>query len=47
VWSWYPNPAGLYSGTNSLMRPFNREFAGRNSTNFPSIAQRPQGLGSL
>jgi hypothetical protein len=24
VWSCYPNPAGRYSGTNSLMRPFNR-----------------------
>jgi len=24
VWLWYHNPAGLYSGTNSLVRPFNR-----------------------
>jgi hypothetical protein len=24
VWLWYPNPAGLYSGTNPLIRPFNR-----------------------
>jgi hypothetical protein len=24
VWLWYPNPAGLYSGTNPLVRPFNR-----------------------
>jgi hypothetical protein len=23
VWLWYPNPAGLYSGTNPLIRPFN------------------------
>jgi hypothetical protein len=23
VWLWYPNPAGLYSGTNPLVRPFN------------------------
>ena len=23
VWLWYPNPAGLYAGTNPLMRPFN------------------------
>jgi hypothetical protein len=24
VWLWYPNPAGLYNGTNPLIRPFNR-----------------------
>ena len=24
VWLWYPNPAGLYSGTNPWIRPFNR-----------------------
>jgi hypothetical protein len=24
VWLWYPNPTGLYSGTNPLIRPFNR-----------------------
>jgi hypothetical protein len=24
VWAWYPNPAGVYSGMNPLMRPFNR-----------------------
>lgn len=24
VWLWYPNPAGLYSGTNPLVAPFNR-----------------------
>jgi hypothetical protein len=23
VWLWYPNPAGLYHGTNPLVRPFN------------------------
>ena len=23
VWLWYPNPAGLYHGTNPLIRPFN------------------------
>jgi hypothetical protein len=23
VWLWYPNPAGLYSGTNPWIRPFN------------------------
>jgi hypothetical protein len=23
VWLWYPNPAGLYSGTNPLVAPFN------------------------
>jgi hypothetical protein len=23
VWLWYPNPDGLYSGTNPLIRPFN------------------------
>jgi hypothetical protein len=23
VWLWYPNPAGLYNGTNPLIRPFN------------------------
>jgi hypothetical protein len=24
VWLWYPNPDGLYNGTNPLVRPFNR-----------------------
>jgi hypothetical protein len=24
VWLWYPNPTGLYSGTNPLIAPFNR-----------------------
>ena len=24
VWLWYPNPAGIYSGTNPLARPFNK-----------------------
>ena len=24
VWIWYPNPDGLYSGTNPLVRPFNQ-----------------------
>ena len=24
VWLWYPNPAGLYSGINPYVRPFNR-----------------------
>jgi hypothetical protein len=24
VWLWYPNPAGLYNGTNPYIRPFNR-----------------------
>ncbi|MGH2813529.1 MAG: hypothetical protein ACRDLC_00075 [Actinomycetota bacterium] len=23
LWVWYPNPAGLYHGTNPLIRPFN------------------------
>lgn len=23
LWAWYPNPGGVYSGTNPLMRPFN------------------------
>ena len=23
VWAWYPNPAGVYSGMNPLMQPFN------------------------
>jgi hypothetical protein len=23
VWIWYPNPAGLYNGTNPYVRPFN------------------------
>jgi hypothetical protein len=23
LWLWYPNPAGLYSGTNPYIRPFN------------------------
>jgi hypothetical protein len=23
VWLWYPNPSGLYSGTNPLVQPFN------------------------
>ena len=24
VWLWYPNPSGLYSGTNPYIQPFNR-----------------------
>jgi hypothetical protein len=24
VWLWYPNPSGLYSGVNPLVRPFNQ-----------------------
>jgi hypothetical protein len=24
VWLWYPNPAGLYNGTNPYIKPFNR-----------------------
>jgi hypothetical protein len=24
VWLWYPNPDGLYNGTNPLIKPFNR-----------------------
>jgi hypothetical protein len=24
VWLWYPNPDGLYNGTNPLVQPFNR-----------------------
>jgi hypothetical protein len=24
VWLWYPNPDGLYNGTNPFIRPFNR-----------------------
>ena len=24
VWLWYPNPDGLYSGSNPLIKPFNR-----------------------
>ncbi len=23
VWIWYPNPTGLYNGTNPYVRPFN------------------------
>lgn len=23
AWAWYPNPDGIFAGTNSLMRPFN------------------------
>jgi hypothetical protein len=23
VWLWYPNPDGLYSGTNPYIQPFN------------------------
>jgi hypothetical protein len=23
VWAWYPNPVGLYNGTNPFIRPFN------------------------
>ena len=23
VWLWYPNPSGIYSGTNPLVTPFN------------------------
>jgi hypothetical protein len=25
VWLWYPNPAGLYTGYNPLVRPFNAQ----------------------
>jgi hypothetical protein len=25
IWLWYPNPSGLYSGTNPLVHPFNRQ----------------------
>ena len=25
LWAWYPNPDGIYSGTNPLVRPFNNE----------------------
>jgi hypothetical protein len=24
VWVWYPNPAGLFSGTNPLVAPFSK-----------------------
>ena len=24
VWLWYPNPDGLYSGTNPYIKPVNR-----------------------
>lgn len=24
LWAWYPNPDGIYSGTNPLVRPFNK-----------------------
>jgi hypothetical protein len=24
VWAWYPNPAGVFSGMNPLMHPFNK-----------------------
>ena len=24
LWLWYPNPAGLYNGTNPYIKPFNR-----------------------
>jgi hypothetical protein len=24
IWLWYPNPAGLYNGTNPYIQPFNR-----------------------
>lgn len=24
LWAWYPNPDGIYNGTNRLVRPFNR-----------------------
>jgi hypothetical protein len=24
IWLWYPNPAGLYNGTNPYIKPFNR-----------------------
>jgi hypothetical protein len=27
VWLWYPNPAGLYSGTNPYIQPFNRGWS--------------------
>ena len=23
MWIWYPNPSGLYSGTNPMVTPFN------------------------
>ena len=23
MWLWYPNPSGLFSGTNPLVTPFN------------------------
>ena len=23
LWAWYPNPDGIYNGTNRLVRPFN------------------------
>jgi hypothetical protein len=25
LWAWYPNPEGVYNGTNPLIRPFNHE----------------------
>ena len=25
VWLWYPNPSGLFSGTNPLVTPFNQD----------------------
>jgi hypothetical protein len=32
VWLWYPNPDGLFSGTNPLVTPFNEPAAVRNAT---------------
>jgi hypothetical protein len=29
LWAWYPNPDGIFAGTNPLVRPFNGEPAGR------------------
>ena len=28
VWLWYPNPDGLFKGTNRWVRPFNDEQVG-------------------
>jgi hypothetical protein len=25
LWAWYPNPNGIYAGTNPLSRPFNND----------------------
>jgi hypothetical protein len=47
VWLWYPNPAGLYNGTNPYIQPFNAENgaasgAGRRPSLTPEgqVAQR-------